>query len=101
MFGGGTLYLVDIEGKVAHTWHMPHRPGLYGYLLDLLCLRPLPSEVVSRVQGGLPGTEANGAMYGDCLLEMTTSGDVVWAWRSWEHLDPATHRCPISDLLLN
>ncbi len=30
-------------------------------------------------------------MYGDYLLEMTTSGDVVWEWRSWEHLDPRTH----------
>src|SRR5262249_37006029 len=34
MLGDGTVYLIDMEGKVAHTWHMPHRPGLYGYLLD-------------------------------------------------------------------
>src|SRR5262249_61892605 len=34
MYGDGTVYLVDMEGKVAHTWQMPHRPGLYGYLLD-------------------------------------------------------------------
>jgi Arylsulfotransferase (ASST) len=150
MYGDGTVYLIDMEGKVAHTWHMPYRPGLYGYLLDnghlfysgkvmedlerfeawrrvkggailevdwrgrilwevrhpdhhhdarrlrngnviLLCLRPLPAGVVSRVQGGLSGTEADGTMYGDYLLEMTTSGDVVWEWRSWEHLDPVAH----------
>ena len=23
-----------MDGSVAHTWRMPHRPGLYGYLLD-------------------------------------------------------------------
>jgi hypothetical protein len=27
MFGDGTVYLIDMEGTVAHTWHMPHRPG--------------------------------------------------------------------------
>jgi hypothetical protein len=34
MYGDGTVYLVDMEGNVAHRWQMPHRPGLYGYLLD-------------------------------------------------------------------
>jgi outer membrane protein assembly factor BamB len=27
-------------------------------------------------------------MYADYLVEMTTKGDVVWEWRTWEHLDP-------------
>ena len=34
MLGDGTVYLVDMDGTVAHTWRMPYRPGLYGYLLD-------------------------------------------------------------------
>ena len=29
----GDLYLVDMEGNVAHQWRMPYPPGLYGYLL--------------------------------------------------------------------
>ena len=29
-------------------------------------------------------------MDGDYLVEMTTDGRVVWEWRAWEHLDPAT-----------
>src|SRR5262249_46727355 len=33
MYGDGTVYLVDMDGKVAHTWRMPYRPGLYGHLL--------------------------------------------------------------------
>jgi len=147
MFGDGTVYLVDMDGTVAHTWRMPYRPGLYGYLLDnghlfysgkvmadlerfeawprfkggavlevdwrgrtvweirhpdhhhdarklrngnvlLLCLRALPADLAGRVRGGLPGTEAEGLIYADYLLEMTTRGEVVWEWRSWEHLDP-------------
>jgi hypothetical protein len=33
MYGDGTVYLVDTDGKVAHTWQLPYRPGLYGHLL--------------------------------------------------------------------
>ena len=120
MFGDGTVYLIDMQGEVVHTWRLPYRPGCYGYLLDdghlfysakvmedlerfeawarfkagaamevdwqgrvlwevrhrdhhhdarklrngnvlLLCLRPLPAEIARRVQGGLPGTEAEGS----------------------------------------
>ena len=146
MLGDGTVYLVDMRGEVVHTWDMPYRPGLYGYLLDdgrlfyggktmtdldrfagwsrfkagaalevdwngkiawevthpdhhhdarklrngnviLLCLRALPRELHARVKGGLAGSEINGEIYADYLLEMTTRGEVVWEWRSWEHLD--------------
>jgi len=34
MFGDGTVYLIDMDGAVVHTWRMPYRPGAYGYLLD-------------------------------------------------------------------
>src|SRR5262245_3659616 len=27
-----TAYLIDMEGKVVHTWTMPYPPGSYGYL---------------------------------------------------------------------
>jgi hypothetical protein len=157
MSGDGTVYLIDMAGEVAHSWKMPYRPGLYGYLLDnghlfyggkvmedlerfeawrrfkagaamevdwqgrivwqvrhpdhhhdarklkngnvlLLCLRPLPADIARQVQGGLPGSEANdGVIYADYLLEVTTSGEVVWEWRSWEHLDPATHPITLQD----
>src|SRR2546422_584187 len=33
MYGDGTVYLVDMDGKAAHTWRLPYRPGLYGHLL--------------------------------------------------------------------
>lgn len=149
IFGGGTVYLLDMHGEVVHTWRLPYRPGLYGYLLDdghlfysgkvmedlerfeawprfkagaalevdwsgrvlwevrhpdhhddarrlrngnvlLLCLRPVPDALRARIRGGLPGTEAPAGIYGDYLVEMTTRGQVVWEWRSWEHLDPET-----------
>ncbi len=145
--GGSTAYLVDLQGRVAHSWTMPYQPGLYGYLTAdgaflyngtvlenstrlistqpwkggvvleadwtgrvlwevrhpdhhhdglrlrngnvlLLCLAAIPSDLASRVRGGIPGTEHEGQMYGDYLVEMTTDGRTVWEWRSWEHLDP-------------
>jgi len=34
MEGDGTVYLIDLMGKIVHTWKMPYPPGLYGYLTD-------------------------------------------------------------------
>ena len=148
MNGDGTVYLIDLNGKVVHTWQMPYPPGMYGYLTGkgtlfyngkipndsflgrtpfhggvaveadwnghilsevreanhhhdgrllqngnvlLLCAMELPRDVATRVQGGRPGTEANGAIWGDYLREATTQGRTVWEWRVWEHLDPAEY----------
>jgi hypothetical protein len=144
--GDGTVYLIDLHGTVVHSWKMPYRPGLYGYLTDkgtlfyngqirnetfmgkspfkggvaleadwngkvlwevrqpdhhhdgrllkngnvlLLCATELPDEVARKVQGGRPGTEVNGKIWADYLLELTKDGRTVWEWRAWEHLDPA------------
>jgi hypothetical protein len=150
MYGDGAVYLLDMDGTVAHSWQMPYRPGLYAHLLDnghllyggkimedlgrfeawprfkggavletdwqgkvlwevrhpdhhhdarklrtgnlmLLCLRRLPGEIARRVRGGLTGSEAGGVIYADYLVEMTTSCETVWEWRSWEHLDPESY----------
>lgn len=156
--GDGTVYLIDLQGKVVHPWKMPYPPGLYGYLTEkgtlfyngkidndtilgktpphggvaleadwngkvlwevrqpeqhhdgrllkngnilLLCATALPDEIAHKVQGGAVGAGGaeggrgggrggNRKMAGDYLVEMTTTGKVVWEWRSWEHLDPAT-----------
>ena len=42
----------------------------------------------------MTGTEADAVIYADYLLEMTTSGEIVWEWRSWEHLEP--ERYPVT-----
>jgi arylsulfotransferase ASST len=156
MFGDGSVYLVDMQGHLVHTWCLPYRPGLYGYLLEnghllysgktmqdlgrfdawprvkggvvlevdwrgqvlwkithpdhhhdarllrngnviMLCSRPLPAEVICRVEGGQPGTETHGQMSGDYIVEMTTGGQVVWEWRSWEHLEPTSHPITLQD----
>jgi outer membrane protein assembly factor BamB len=144
---GGTIYLIDMDGNVVHTWQMPYLPGNYGYLTErgtlfyngkviedsdrfisrqpwkggtalevdwngrvlwevrhpdhhhdgirlrngnvlLLCSAQLPANLIAKIKGGMPGTEHNGKMHGDYLVEITTDGQIVWEWRSWERLDP-------------
>jgi len=149
--GDGDVYLLDIEGAVAHAWRMPYPPGLYGCLTPngtllyngkvleksdrfisgqpwkggavleadwngnvlwevrhpdhhhdgiklrngnvlLLCLAAVPRDLVPRIQGGIAGSEHEGDIHADYLVEMTTAGETVWEWRSWEHLDPESYR---------
>ncbi|HEX5506826.1 MAG TPA: aryl-sulfate sulfotransferase [Thermomicrobiales bacterium] len=93
---GGAALEVDWEGRVLWEVRHPdhHHDGIRlrnGNVL-LLCLAAVPRDLVPRIQGGLAGTEADGDMHADYLVELTTSGAVVWEWRSWEHLDPAVDR---------
>jgi hypothetical protein len=77
--------------EVKHPDHHHDARKLMNGTVMLLCLRPLSPDFTGRVKGGLAGSEADGKIYADYLLEVTTSGEIVWEWRSWEHLDPETH----------
>jgi hypothetical protein len=89
---GGVALECDWNGRVLwevlHPDH--HHDGIRlrnGNVL-LLCLESLPQAIASKVKGGMPGTEHNGEIYADYLVEMTTGGQVIWEWHSREHLDP-------------
>jgi hypothetical protein len=89
---GGAALESDWNGRVLWEVRHPdhHHDGIRlrnGNVL-LLCLSRLAHEIAMRVKGGMPGTEHNGEMYGDYLVEMTTDGKVVWEWAAWEHLNP-------------
>jgi arylsulfotransferase ASST len=95
-FQAGVALEVDWRGRtlweIRHPDH--HHDGIRlrnGNVL-LLCHRALPAALVPKILGGHPGTEHEGALYGDYLIELTTSSQVVWEWRSWEHLDPEEDR---------
>jgi len=91
---GGVVLEADWNGRVLWEVRHPdhHHDGIRlrnGNVL-LICLAQLPLHLASRVKGGRPGTEHNGEMYSDYLVEMTTDGRVIWEWRAWEYLDPET-----------
>ena len=91
---GGVALEADWNGRVLWEVRHPdhHHDGIRlrnGNVL-LLCLGPLPRNLVSQVRGGMPGTEHNGEMYADYLVEMTTDGKIVWRWQTWDHLNPET-----------
>ena len=101
-FKAGAALEVDWQGRV--VWELRHpdhhhdaRKLRNGNVL-LLCLAPLSEAIARRVKGGLPGTEANGVIYADYLLEMTTSGEIVWQWYSWEHMEPERYPMTAQDM---
>jgi arylsulfotransferase ASST len=94
-FNGGAALEVDWSGNV--LWEVRrqghHHDGrrLKNGNVLLLCAEELPDSIASNVQGGLAGTEAEGRIWADYLVELTTAGEPVWTWRTWEHIDPTNH----------
>ena len=54
---GSTVYLIDIEGKVVHTWQMPY-PAQYGRLTErgTLFYNGKTPETSERFISGKPGS---------------------------------------------
>src|SRR5262245_13953782 len=100
-FKAGAALEVDWNGKavwqVTHPDHHHDARKLGNGNVILLCLRPVPVSLHDRIKGGLSGSEVGGVIYADYLLEMTTRGEVVWEWRSWEHLDFETAVITLQD----
>ena len=88
----GSVIEVDWNGKVLRELKRPdhHHDGrlLKNGNLVLLCAAELPDAIAKRVRGGRPGSEVDGKMWGDYIIEVTWDGKVVWEWKAWEHLDP-------------
>src|SRR5262245_36986120 len=100
-FKAGAALEVDWNSKVVwelkHPDHHHDARRLRNGNVVLLCLKSLPEALGPRVRGGLPGSEVGGTIYADYLVEMTTRGEIVWEWRSWEHLDFDTEIITLQD----
>jgi uncharacterized protein (UPF0248 family) len=68
------VYLIDLQGKVIHTWNMPYSPGLSGYLTERGTLfyagRTPESSFLSRFP-----------FKGGAVLEADWNGKVLWEVR--------------------
>lgn len=89
---GGQLHELDWDGKVlwkyedlhinSHDWdRMENGNTLIAHWM------PLPDDITAKVKGGLPGSEREDVMWGDCFREITPDGKIVWEWVTHEHMD--------------
>ncbi len=101
---GGILLEMDWDGNIVWKYEDPYQHHAF-YRRDngnTLVLRwvQVPKNIAGKVVGGLPGTERNGVMWGDSILEVTPEGKVVWEWIGHEHLEPeidcSNDMCPRS-----
>lgn len=75
---GTTVYLVDLQGDIHHTWKMPYPPGFYGYLTDKGTLLYSGSIANGRLLGKIPWP-------GGAVLEVDWNGNVLWEVRQADH----------------
>ncbi|MFF2503768.1 arylsulfotransferase family protein [Streptomyces sp. NPDC058067] len=79
--GSGEVYLVDMDGRTAHEWKLPYRPGRHARLLP---------DGVLAYNGVLPGEDALFPMWhkyrGGVMLKAAPDGTVLS-----EHRDPLQH----------
>ena len=102
VFKGGALLEIDWDGKIVWEHRDPahHHDGRRTQSggAIYLTIEEVPPGLVPRVRGGLPGTEHEGKMWGDCIVEVDRDGTLVWEWHAHEHLDPATDVITPTDL---
>ena len=102
IFKGGTMAEVNWDGNV--LWqhddpaqhHDARRTEAGGAVY--LTVEKVPPEVAAKVKGGLPGSEHDGTIWGDRVVEVDSAGKLVWEWHAWEHLDPETDIITPTDL---
>lgn len=105
---GGVLLEVDWDGNLVWKAEVPYQghdfyPMENGHIMYKGIVYDnreskglLPAELITKVTGGLPGTELNGKMWGDRLFEIDRDGKQVWEWVAYEHLDPEIDAlCPL------
>src|SRR5262249_26030013 len=76
--GAGTVYLIDIQGHVVHTWKMPYQPGLYGYLTDKGTLFYNGQIRNDSFIGQTP-------FMGGAVMEADWNGKILWELKQPDH----------------
>ena len=89
--GGGDAYLIDMRGRLVHSWRMPFELGTHAVLLpngNLLCAAKAPEASLADFDG------AAGK-----LLEVDWDGNIVWQYEDpYMHHD--FHRMPDGNTIL-
>jgi hypothetical protein len=62
-----------------------------------LTIEEVPEDLIPEIHGGVPGTEFDGKMWADRIVEVDANGETTWEWRAVEHLDPVADAILESD----
>ena len=91
---GGIIQELDWDGTVVWEYADPLLHHDFCRMPNgntmVLAWETIPSDMVPRVQGGLPGTEHNDGIWSDVFREVTPDKRTVWEWHTFEHLDVTT-----------
>jgi hypothetical protein len=89
---GGLLREYDWDGGV--VWEHRHIGQHHDFRrlpngnTIFLAWEVVQPEIERRVPGGLPNTpHVDGCMYGDCVYEVTSNGQIVWEWHACREMD--------------
>ena len=90
---GGLLQIIDWDGEILWSYENDFLHHDMEMLPDgniaALIYSLVPDEMVSAIQGGLPGTELeDGSIWGDSIIEIDADGEIVNQIDVWEYLDP-------------
>src|SRR5260370_1218882 len=93
---GGVAREADWNGRILWELRQPNHHHDARLLKNgnvlFLCAMELPADTARKIQGGRAGTEVNGKIWADYLLEVTTEEKTVWEWHTWEYLNPVEHK---------
>ena len=89
---GGQLIEVDWEGNTVWEYRDPFHSHCFAETangnLMIAQWRAVPEDIARAVQGGQPGTERDGVMWGEAIQEIDRhSKEVIWEWRTFDHLE--------------
>ncbi len=89
---GGQLIEVNWENNIVWEYRDPYHSHCFAEMdngnLMIAQWREVPEKIAKTVQGGQPGTELKGTMWGEAIQEIDRkTREVVWEWCSFDHLD--------------
>ncbi|MFI9509499.1 aryl-sulfate sulfotransferase [Nocardia sp. NPDC052566] len=92
-YSGGSMGRYDPNGVLLseirddYQHHDAHHLDDGGIIYT--AVEPLTGAAADRIEGGVPGTEADGIVWADVIREVGPDGALRWEWRAADHLDPA------------
>lgn len=88
----GTIQELDWQSNVVWVYtdeHMHHDiVSLKNGNIVVARWEQTPGNIAQTIRGGVAGTELNGVIWSDELVEINHKGEIIWSWHSWQHLDP-------------